>query len=74
MGNKISRNSVQVGVSANVGVEIFLTREISIAAQQSLAASLTKNFINPNVPQLSQDIWDIGLGASSLILHIYLTK
>ena len=71
-GNSIiSRPTFSVGASAIIGVEFFVIPAISLAGQQAFSASFTQNFINTNVSQLVQERWDVGIGASSLILHIY---
>ncbi len=72
-GMRVSRTSFSIGASAIVGVEFFIVPAISLAGQQAIGATYTQ-YPNANVSQLRQERWDIGLGSSSLILHIYLGR
>lgn len=72
-GMRVSRTSFSIGASAIIGVEFFIVPAISLAGQQAIGATYTQ-YPNVNVPQLRQERWDIGLGSSSLILHIYLGR
>jgi hypothetical protein len=72
-GAKITRTSFNAGASAIIGVEFFVVSAISLAGQQAIGVTYTQ-YPNSNVPQLRQERWDIGLGSSSLILHIYLGR
>ncbi len=72
---RLLRPFTTVGISAVIGVEFFITPAISLAGQQAFTASFTRQDISsPMVPQLTLDDWEVGLGSSSLILHVYLGR
>lgn len=72
-GAKVSRTSFGAGISAIIGAEFFITPAISLAGQQAFGVSYTQS-PSVYVPQLTQERWDVGLGSSSLILHVYLGR
>ncbi len=72
-GAKVSRTSFGAGASAIIGAEFFITPAISLAGQQAFGISYTQS-PSVYVPKLTQERWDVGLGSSSLILHVYLGR